>query len=90
MLSPNFKKVQLLFTIRKIRKIQCTESVLFCTSAFLTNFQRLTCLIFVLQAAFHDDEHFQGALQTSDGFDGDENTNEMEDCKPVTFYSFNT
>lgn len=37
-----------------------------------------------------DDEHFQKTLQTSAGFNGDESPYGMEDCKPVTFSSFNT
>ncbi len=37
-----------------------------------------------------DDEHLQKTLHMSAGLNGDEDPYGMEDCKPVTFFSFNT
>lgn len=36
-----------------------------------------------------DDEHFEKTLHASAGLNGDEDPYGMEDCKPVTLFSFN-
>lgn len=43
---------------------------------------------FECQAAFMDEEHFQKALHTSAGLNGDEALYGMEDWKPVTFFEY--